>query len=533
MNKIYRCKISGNKFGFTNQIYTLISNIIAAYNEKKNIVIVDKFLNDISLNNYMCISEVLDIDKINIYLENKYNMLIFDKYKINLTINSVEYGFEDTVVDLTDYIVNNCYKDNYLLISKDINLNDIKGDPLPNHSKKLYINYSINNYNFTEELQEKNNKLENDFVVDLLPFEDSSKLTINSIEYGFEDTVVDLTDYIVKQCYKNHYLSISKDINLNDIKGDPLPNHSKKLYINYSVNNEVFNEELKEKNNNLENDFVIDLPFHDNLNLKINWVKYGFEDTVVDLTDYIVKQCYKNHYLSISKDINLNDIKGDPLPNHSKKLYINYSANNEIFTEELQEKNNKLENDFVIDNSSVDNSILNLFCFYCNTVMFDEIAKNIHYNNYFIDLTNEFIKDIDFNNKINIFHLRFEDDAIKHWSEINNMPIDEFKKCVENKYTKIIKRYIKKNDLTIILTSSLSNSIIDYFENNNYNYKLTKKLFDEREKNAIIDFLISQICNNIFIGSGGSTFSCYIAQNLRVKKVMFNLDKITDDEKVY
>ena len=165
--------------------------------------------------------------------------------------------------------------------------------------------------------------------------------------------------------------------------------------------------------------------------------------------------------------------------------------------------------------------------------MFDEIAKNIHYNNYFIDLTNEFIKDIDFNNKINIFHLRFEDDAIKHWSEINNMPIDEFKKCVENKYTKIIKRYIKKNDLTIILTSSLSNSIIDYFENNNYNYKLTKKLFDEREKNAIIDFLISQLCNNIFIGSGGSTFSCYIARNLRVKKVMFNLDKITDDEKVY
>ena len=29
--------------------------------------------------------------------------------------------------------------------------------------------------------------------------------------------------------------------------------------------------------------------------------------------------------------------------------------------------------------------------------MFDEIAKNIHYNNYFIDLTNEFIKEIDFN----------------------------------------------------------------------------------------------------------------------------------------
>ena len=89
MNKIYRCKISGNKFGFTNQIYTLISNIIVAHNEEKNIVIVDKFLNDISLNNYMCISEVLDIDKINIYLENKYNMLIFDKYKINLTVNSV------------------------------------------------------------------------------------------------------------------------------------------------------------------------------------------------------------------------------------------------------------------------------------------------------------------------------------------------------------------------------------------------------------------------------------------------------------
>ena len=358
MNKILSCKISTSGFGFTNQIFCLITNIIQAYNEKKNVVVVDKFLNDFSRHDYTHISEVLDMNKINIYLNNKYNIILLDKYKLNLKINLVKYGNETTFVDITDFIISNCYKNNYLFISKDINLNKIKGDPLPNHFKKIYIYYSINNYNLTEELQENCTTLENNFIIDL-------------------------------------------SINTND-----------------------------------------------DSNINFGWIN------------------------TIDK------------------------------------------------------------------VIFEDLLKHIYYNKCFIDCRNNFIKNINLKNKINIFHLRLEDDAINHWSSINNMTNIEFKNYIEKKYINIIKKYITVDERIIILSTSSSNQVIEFLKNNNYKYKLTKKFFCEREKNAIVDLLISKICNNIFIGNfnleklNGSTYSYYITQHLNthVKKILIDLDRIKECE---
>jgi len=364
MNKIKHSKIAGSGFGLTNQIFCLITDIIKAYNEKKNIVVVDKFSNDFSKNNYTCISEILDIDKTNIYLKNKYNIILVDKFKFKFIINSVQYGYENNSVDLTDFITSNCFKNNCLSIKKDINLNNIKGDPFFDHFKYLYINYSINNYSFNEKLQEKFNTLENDFVIDL------------------------------------------------------------------SLNN----------NNN------------DNTNVCLSWI----------------------------------------------------------------------------------NSI--------NQNIFEDLLKNIHYHNCFINFTNEYIKyNINLNDKVNVLHLRLEDDAITHWSKMNNMSTIDYKNYIENKYIEIIKKYVKIDEQNILLTSSSSNSVINFLKNNNYNYKLTNKFFDDREKNAIIDLLLSQVCNNIFIGNfnlkklNGSTFTYYISQKINndIKKIMIDLDRITDPECEY
>ena len=90
MNKIKNSKIAGARYGLTNQIFCLITDIIKAYNEKKNILVVDKFLNDFSKNNYTCISEILDIDKTNIYLKNKYNIILVDKFKFNFICNFIK-----------------------------------------------------------------------------------------------------------------------------------------------------------------------------------------------------------------------------------------------------------------------------------------------------------------------------------------------------------------------------------------------------------------------------------------------------------
>lgn len=81
-----------------------------------------------------------------------------------------------------------------------------------------------------------------------------------------------------------------------------------------------------------------------------------------------------------------------------------------------------------------------------------------------------------------MIHLRVEDDAITHWSKGNNMSKPEFKRWLEEKYIEIIRRYINKSDETIILSSSLNNGVIDFLNENKYNYRFTEKKYDDREK---------------------------------------------------
>ena len=170
--------------------------------------------------------------------------------------------------------------------------------------------------------------------------------------------------------------------------------------------------------------------------------------------------------------------------------------------------------------------------------MFEKILLNLIYNDDFIKKSDSFIKNINLNNKINIIHLRLEEDAIKHWSKMNNMTQNDFRLYIQNKYINIIKTYISQSDENIILTSSMSNDVIDFMKHNNYKYKFANKFFDDREKNAIMDLLVSKYCNNIYIGNfniknlNGSTFSYYIGKFVKndVLKIYIDLDKIINKE---
>ena len=141
------------------------------------------------------------------------------------------------------------------------------------------------------------------------------------------------------------------------------------------------------------------------------------------------------------------------------------------------------------------------------------------------------------NKKINVIHLRLETDAIKHWSKMNNMDQLQFKDYTENKYIQLIAKNISQSDYTIILSGSQDNKVITYLKENNYCYKSTHKHYEDREKNAIVDLLISQNCTNIFIGNfnfeklNGSTFSYYICKlfTKSIKKICIDLDRIRDD----
>ena len=77
----------------------------------------------------------------------------------------------------------------------------------------------------------------------------------------------------------------------------------------------------------------------------------------------------------------------------------------------------------------------------------------------------------------------------------------------------------------------MTNRVINFLKEHNYNYMFCEKFFEGREKNAIVDLLVAKNCNNIFIGNDCSSFSYYIEKVLdkNVKKVFINLDKIFDD----
>ena len=304
--------------------------------------------------------------------------------------------------------------------------------------------------------------------------------------------------------------------------------------ITYSPISEIFN--IKKINEYLYNNYGIIIVDKYNTNFDILTVQYGTNETnYIDITEYI-KTNYCNKNLSIDKNCRFNDIKGDPCPGIVKEIIIKYRISDYMIEENHSEKlKSNIEINFdgnyffgvALINSSHNN-------------MFDKILQNIEYNSDFIMKSETILKHINANKKINIIHLRLEDDGILHWSKQNNMTRNNYKDYLVNKYINIIKKYISNTDENIILSSSLSNGVVDFLNNHNYNYKFIGKCFKDRERNAIIDLLISKCCNNIFIGNfnmknmNGSVFSYYIWKLLNddVTKIYIDLDKIHDDEVV-
>jgi len=336
-------KIHNPGSGFTNQIIALISNIITAYNQKHKVIIVDEFLNDIYKTKKTPISEIINLQKINIYLKEKYDIILIDRYNIDFNIISVKHK-----------------------------KNDNKLKDLTNHKKIEYL-------------------------------------------------------------------------------------ENKKIFFDLDVLND-------EKNENK-----------------------GFIFFQYNINGYFIEEIYDNNILI--------DFEGP------YTFIFNWSL--------------------------------------LNCDMFGDIMTNIIYNDDFIFKSHTMLKDIDLNKKINIIHLRLEDDGISHWSMMNAIPQNDFKFLLEDKYINIIKNNILHDQETIILSSnSKSNRVINFLDDSKYNYKIFDKFFEDREFNAIVDLLVSKCCNNIFIGNynlnnnNGSTFSYYISKLLNndVKKICIDLDKIYDSE---
>jgi hypothetical protein len=279
-------------------------------------------------------------------------------------------------------------------------------------------------------------------------------------------------------------------------------------------------------------------------------VYYGVDNAnKIEITDEI-----KSTFLSmdgsrlfINKYTDFNRIKGDPFFDKEKTVFLKYEITIETgFKYTIEEKYNEWLNEHIIidiSNAEYNLEFVNLYDIYRRvdeSDIFEDILNKITYSSEFYQLAEKITKYIDVKQKVNVIHLRIEPDAITHWSKINKMEPKAFQKCIEDKYIELVKKYMNKSDAIIILSNSTVNGVIDFLIKHNYHIFITYKYFIHREKNALVDLLVSKRCNNIFVGcftilKTGSTFSNYISKIMGkdVMKVGINIDFITLPEEVF
>lgn len=240
------------------------------------------------------------------------------------------------------------------------------------------------------------------------------------------------------------------------------------------------------------------------------------------ILDYFLIDYLKIQFSAISNLINMQAF------NHFLQTHYNISIYDRI----------------IIPNHELINPNLFQYRFYwingLDRFIFDHIISNIPFTPFFKKSANDFLqpKIISQNQKINILHLRLEEDAFDHWSKQNHMNKNTFQETISNKYIDLIDKHLNKEDVNIILSFSTQNKVIDYLHDQGYKYFFSEKNFSGRELNAALDLMIGTHCNNIFIGNfnlehlNGSSLSYVLLNRLKHKSItniLIDLDHILEE----
>ena len=288
-----------------------------------------------------------------------------------------------------------------------------------------------------------------------------------------------------------------------------------------------------------------------NCHFEIISFKYGNEKFNINVTNAAVPLFKNENCFIINRSFNLTTAFGDPYkhfermygftPSGDKYLYIDYKIDDIIFKNAF-----KINKDGFTENGN-DIVINHNFNFKNDTVfqpplgyndgseVFINILRNIVFHESLLKKANEYVfKNIDTTKNVNVIHLRLEDDAIACWSKENNYDDPtRYKTDVSNKYISLIDKYIEKNDTTVIICYDYNNSVVEYMEKNNYRMIKTPKLDSNRDVSAIIDMVIGQWCNRIYICVYESSFSFTLLTRIynksNCKLLMFELNNLNND----
>lgn len=261
---------------------------------------------------------------------------------------------------------------------------------------------------------------------------------------------------------------------------------------------------------------------------------YGTGDTNVDVTNEIIARFFSNEELKIERSFNLNEAFGDPCLGEKKRLEIVFHLHKDPFILYFNEFSGSLKEDVYISFKEKEYRFLPYWSYLKESqydIFTNGICKSLKFNESLHRVSNDFIKNvvqIDDSDEINVIHLRLEDDAIRHWSVLNNMDELSFKNKIVEIYKTFIERSISKSSKSIILTYSTDNDVINYLKTNDYKYYICEKnLQIGREINAVVDLINSKSCNSTFIGVKSSTFTEIIEKMIVFKKKeMFDIENI-------
>ena len=191
------------------------------------------------------------------------------------------------------------------------------------------------------------------------------------------------------------------------------------------------------------------------------------------------------------------------VPKSTEHVIIIYSLNGNYF----QQLIDKLEQDYVYDEEPL------LVCFNLDpaqlnqTVMGKRVEDIQHdiYKNMKYTLSSS----IQYNTSvINCLHIGLDDALLNNIATTNNVPFQNVKELLEQRYIAAIRENFEKYDNIIV--SEYNKTIVDFLERENYVYELS-------ETNTILDIVRSKYCNHIFIGKANSTLSYYIGLNITNK----------------
>jgi len=278
-------------------------------------------------------------------------------------------------------------------------------------------------------------------------------------------------------------------------------------------------------------------------------IKYKNNNSFIISKGSNLHQLFKQHnFLSPTEDVNI-------MSSSDKKIFLKIKIDDTVFDYNVNATDGILENDIYINLNTFEfKETLNPSVYNDGSIEIKDIIQNISFNEKIVNKAENFFiinkNIIEKTDKINVIHLRLEDDIIESMSKIdfvkiknnlyekdvygkNNYEKNEYKKLLENKYIKFISKFIDKNDTTILVTHAYNNEVVQYMDQNNYKYIKTPKFDSNREISAIIDMHIGQYCNNIYIGTFESSFSYILYIRMynknKVNPIIFSLADINND----